>query len=233
MRANGRIRRGLPKLPHEAWFCTSHRPHTVGPQSDTLVVMEYGTSTALIVVDVQNDFADPSGSLSVPGGESVIPFINDQVRAATDAGAQIVYTQDWHPASTPHFEKDGGIWPVHCVGSTHGAEFHPDLDVRDNSIRIKKGVGGEDGYSAFNIRDPESGVESATGLADQLRELKTNEVAVLGLALDYCVKETALDAVAEGFETVVLVDGTSAVNLSPGDGSRAVAQLVESGVSVE
>jgi nicotinamidase/pyrazinamidase len=163
----------------------------------------------------------------------VIPFINDQVRAAADAGAQIVYTQDWHPASTPHFDKDGGIWPVHCVGDTPGAEFHPGLDVVDGTIRIKKGVGGEDGYSAFNIRDPESGVESATGLADQLRELDVHKVVVLGLALDYCVKETALDAVAEGFETVVLADGTSAVNLSPGDGSRAVARLAAAGALVE
>jgi nicotinamidase/pyrazinamidase len=195
--------------------------------------MDYDTQTALIVVDVQNDFASPSGSLSVPGGESVIPFINDQVRAAADGGAQIVYTQDWHPASTPHFEKDGGIWPVHCVGDTPGAELHSDLDVVDDAIRIKKGVGGEDGYSAFNIRDPESGVESATGLADQLRELRVHKVVVLGLALDYCVKETALDAVTEGFETVVLADGTSAVNLSPGDGSRAVANLVAAGASVE
>jgi nicotinamidase/pyrazinamidase len=163
----------------------------------------------------------------------VIPFINDQLRAATGAGAQIVYTQDWHPASTPHFEKDGGIWAVHCVGGTPGAEFHPDLDVVDDALMIKKGVGGEDGYSAFNIRDPESGVEATTGLADRLRELNVAKVGVLGLALDYCVKETALDAVAEGLETLVLADGTSAVNLSPGDGSRAVAQLVEAGVSVE
>jgi len=195
--------------------------------------MAYDALTALIVVDVQNDFASPSGSLSVRGGESVIPFINDQVRAAADAGAQIVYTQDWHPASTPHFEKDGGIWPVHCVGDTPGAEFHPDLDVVDGTIRIRKGVGGEDGYSAFNIRDPESGVESATGLADQLRGLDVHKVVVLGLALDYCVKETALDAVAEGFETVVLADGTCAVNLSPGDGSRAVARLAAAGALVE
>ena len=205
----------------------------VGTQSDTLVGMDYDATTALIVVDVQNDFASPSGSLSVPGGESVIPFINDQLRAATGAGAQIVYTQDWHPASTPHFEKDGGIWPVHCVGGTPGAEFHPDLVVVDDALMIKKGVVGEDGYSAFNIRDPESGVEATTGLADRLRELNVAKVGVLGLALDYCVKETALDAVAGGFETLVLADGTNAVNLSPGDGSRAVAQLVEAGVSVE
>jgi nicotinamidase/pyrazinamidase len=195
--------------------------------------MDYGPSTALIVVDVQNDFASPEGNLPVPGGESVIPYINDQIADALRAGAVVVYTQDWHPETTPHFEKDGGIWPVHCVAGTAGAEFHPDLDVVDEAVVIKKGVGGEDGYSAFNIRDPESGQVSATGLADQLRGRGVNGIAVLGLALDYCVKETAIDSVTDGFETTLLADGTSAVNLRPGDGSRAVADIAMSGATVE
>jgi nicotinamidase/pyrazinamidase len=195
--------------------------------------MDYRPSTALIVVDVQNDFASPEGNLPVPGGESVIPFINDQIADALRAGAVVVYTQDWHPETTPHFEKDGGIWPVHCVAGTAGAEFHPDLDVVDEAVVIKKGVGGEDGYSAFNIRDPESGQVSATGLAGQLRGRGVNGIAVLGLALDYCVKETAIDSVTDGFETTLLADGTSAVNLRPGDGSRAVAEIAMSGATVE
>jgi nicotinamidase/pyrazinamidase len=195
--------------------------------------MDYRPSTALIVVDVQNDFASPEGNLPVPGGESVIPFINDQIADALRAGAVVVYTQDWHPETTPHFEKDGGIWPVHCVAGTTGAEFHPDLDVVDEAVVVKKGVGGEDGYSAFNIRDPESGQVSATGLADQLRGRGVNGIAVLGLALDYCVKETAIDSVTDGFETTLLADGTSAVNLRPGDGSRAVADIAVSGATVE
>ncbi|MGF1618541.1 MAG: isochorismatase family protein [Acidimicrobiia bacterium] len=195
--------------------------------------MDYGPSIALIVVDVQNDFADPEGNLPVPGGESVIPFINHQIAQARQAGALVVYTQDWHPESTPHFEKDGGIWPVHCVNGTKGAEFHPDLDLAGEAIFIKKGAGGEDGYSAFNIRDPESGEVSSTGLADQLRGRGVTANAVLGLALDYCVKETAKDSVAEGFETSLLADGTSAVNLRSGDGTRAVAAIFLAGVSVE
>lgn len=195
--------------------------------------MDYGPSTALIVVDVQNDFASPEGNLPVPGGETVIPFINDQIADALRAGAVVVYTQDWHPETTPHFEKDGGVWPVHCVAGTTGAEFHPDLDVVDEAVVIKKGVGGEDGYSAFNIRDPESGQVSATGLADQLRGRGVNGIAVLGLALDYCVKETAIDSVTDGFETTLLADGTSAVNLRLGDGSRAVADIAMSGATVE
>ncbi len=195
--------------------------------------MDYGPSIALIVVDVQIDFASPDGNLNVPGGESVIPFTNDQIAKASQAGAVIVYTQDWHPGSTPHFAKDGGLWPVHCVAGTPGAEFHPDLDLVDESIFIKKGVGGEDGYSAFNIRDPESGQVSSTGLADQLRGRGVTANAVLGLALDYCVKETAIDSVAEGFKTILLADGTSAVNLRPGDGARAIAGVSLAGIAVE
>lgn len=192
--------------------------------------MEYNASTALIVVDVQNDFADPEGSLYVPGGEGVIGFINEEIAAARSGGAIVVYTQDWHPGSTPHFQKDGGIWPVHCVGGTRGAAFHPDLDVARDAIFIRKGVGGEDGYSAFGVRDAVSGELSSTGLADQLEEIRN--VVVVGLALDYCVKETALDSVNAGFETTLLADGTRPVNLAVGDGARAVAAMVTGGVSV-
>ncbi|REK22693.1 MAG: isochorismatase family protein [Actinobacteria bacterium] len=195
--------------------------------------MEYNDATALIVVDVQNDFASPRGSLYVPGGDEVIPFINAEIDRARRSGAHVVYTQDWHPDSTPHFEKDGGIWPVHCVAGTEGAEFHPDLRVIDDSLRIKKGVGGEDGYSGFHIRDPETGEVSSTGLSDRLREKGVETVVVLGLALDYCVKETAVDSSSEGFETTLLADGTSAVNLSAGDGARAVASMSDAGVTIE
>lgn len=195
--------------------------------------MDYGPSIALIVVDMQNDFASPSGSLAVPMGESVIAFINDQIASASEAGAVVVYTQDWHPESTPHFKKDGGIWPAHCVGGTAGAEFHPELDMVDEAIVIKKGVGGEDGYSAFNIRDAQSGEVFPTGLANQLRDRGVTGTAVLGLALDYCVKETVIDSVAEGFETILLADGTGAVNLRSGDGARAVADIAKSGATVE
>lgn len=191
--------------------------------------MSYNSSTALIVVDVQNDFADQGGSLYVPGGEEAIPFINEQIEMAADAGATIVYTQDWHPPDTPHFSKDGGIWPVHCVEGTRGAEFHPDLDVREDALFIKKGTRGEDGYSAFSLRDPVTGEISSTGLSGRLEGI--SRIVVVGLALDYCVKETALDG-ARHFDTVVLADGTRAVGLRPGDGPRAVAELVSAGVVV-
>ncbi|MEX1287784.1 MAG: isochorismatase family protein [Acidimicrobiia bacterium] len=194
--------------------------------------MTYDATTALIVVDVQNDFADPDGSLFVTDAPAAIPFINDQAHAAAEAGATVVYTQDWHPPHTPHFETDGGPWPVHCVADSWGARLHPDLDVVDEAVDLRKGTGGEDGYSAFSLRDPETGEETPTGLADQLRDRDIERVVVAGLALDYCVKETALDAARLGFDTTLLADGTRPVNLEPGDGARAVAELVEAGVEV-
>jgi nicotinamidase/pyrazinamidase len=192
--------------------------------------VEYGPTTALVVVDVQNDFADPDGSLYVAGGEGVVTHVNEEVEAARAAGRPIVYTQDWHPASTPHFEKDGGIWPVHCVGDTWGAEFHPDLVVAGDTVR--KGTGGEDGYSGFSMRDPVTGEESSTGLEARLRAAGVERVVVVGLATDYCVKATALDAVRLGFATTVLPEAVAAVDLQPGDGTRALDEMGAAGVEL-
>ena len=121
----------------------------------------YDSTTALLVVDLQNDFADPAGGLYVKGGEEVVRPVGVEVGAAQNAGAAVVYTQDWHPATTPHFEKDGGVWPVHCVHDTWGAELHPDLLVQGPVVR--KGTSGEDGYSAFSVRDPLSGAAAGHG----------------------------------------------------------------------
>lgn len=188
----------------------------------------YDERTALIVVDVQNDFADRNGSLYVSGGEEVVLAANREVERAQRADATVVYTQDWHPESTPHFAKDGGVWPVHCVGDTWGAQLHPDLVV-DGPV-VRKGVGGEDGYSGFGVRDPQTGEETPTGLEELLRERGVEKVVVVGLALDYCVKETALDAARLGFDTVVPLDVTRPVDLEPGDGDRAVADVQQAGV---
>ncbi len=189
----------------------------------------YDGETALVVVDVQNDFADPAGSLYVQGGEEVVPVVNEQVELAVAGGAAVLYTQDWHPPDTPHFEKDGGIWPVHCVGGSWGSDFHPTLRVVDDARTIRKGTGGEDGYSGFSVRDPESGSEAETGLEERLRHRGVERVGIVGLATDYCVKETALDAVLKGFDTTVLVRGVRAVDLQPGDGERALEAVRESG----
>ena len=188
---------------------------------------QYDPQTALIVVDVQNDFADPGGGLYVRQGEQVVPVVNREVEQAAGAGATVVYTQDWHPESTPHFEKDGGIWPVHCVQGTWGAEFHPQLHVEGEVVR--KGSGGEDGYSGFAVRDPESGEEEATELEGLLRDRGVRKVVVVGLATDYCVKETAIDAAEKGFEVTVLASAVRAVDLEPGDGQRALEDVQRAG----
>jgi nicotinamidase/pyrazinamidase len=194
-------------------------------------VQAFDPTTALVVVDVQNDFADPGGSLSVPGGDRIVAAVDDLVGRAEAAGAVIVYTQDWHPESTPHFAKDGGIWPVHCVRGTWGAELHPDLTVRGPVVR--KGTNGEDGYSGFSMRDLVTGDSIPTELDGLLRGRDVRRVVVCGLATDYCVKATALDAVRLGYETSVPVDAIAAVDLQPGDGERAMTEMADAGVSQE
>src|SRR5438552_5725900 len=183
----------------------------------------YDPKTALIVVDVQNDFADPKGSLFVQGAADILPLVNSEARLATEAGAFVVYTQDWHPESTPHFAKDGGIWPVHCVGGTWGAAFHPVLSVVGPSAR--KGTNGEDGYSGFTMKDPVSGESTPTALDALLRERGIEKTVVVGLATDYCVSSTAIDAANLGFETEVLQDAIAAVNLKPGDDAGAIGAM--------
>ena len=186
--------------------------------------------TALVVVDVQNDFADPSGSLAVAGGEAIVPRVNDAIAQAVEAGALVVATQDWHPEVTPHFAKDGGVWPVHCVRGTWGAELHPALALPTDVPRVRKGTNGEDGYSGFTVRDPRTGEETATELEARLREREIERVVVCGLATDYCVKATALDGARLGFEVEILADGIAAVDLSPDDGERALAEMADAGV---
>jgi nicotinamidase/pyrazinamidase len=195
-------------------------------------VQRYSPTTALIVVDVQNDFADPAGSLSVKGGHAIIPTVNSEIAMASSAGALVVATQDWHPESTPHFAKDGGIWPVHCVGDTWGAELHPDLAMPDDAPRIHKGANGEDGYSGFTMRDPTSGEEIPTELDGLLHERGVSDVVVVGLATDYCVSATALDAVRLGYTTGTLTDAIATVDLQPGDGDRALQAMRDAGVAM-
>lgn len=193
-------------------------------------VPHYDPTTALLVIDVQNDFADPSGSLYVRGGEAVVAFVNGQIEAALAAGAPVFYTQDWHPPSTPHFAKDGGIWPVHCVAETWGAQLHPDLLVKGTVVR--KGTHGEDGYSGFSMRDPSSGEMVVTEMEALLHGAGVEALVIAGLATDYCVLATALDARSRDYPTSVLAAGIRAVDLSRGDGDRAVGQMRHAGVDV-
>ena len=176
---------------------------------------------ALIVVDVQNDFC-PGGALAVAHGDEVVAPLNELINDFLERGEPVFKSRDWHPPETKHFQKYGGTWPVHCVQNTKGAEFHPDL-VDDIHIRIiSKGLGDEDCYSAFD----------GTDLGLQLRRLGVNEVWIGGLATDYCVKNTVLDAVKEGFTVKALENAMRPVEVNPGDGARALEEMRAAGASV-
>ena len=173
---------------------------------------------ALIVVDVQNDFC-PGGALAVPDGDAVIAPIN---RMASEASF-VVATRDWHPGDHGSFAAQGGPWPVHCVQDTPGAELHGGIDRSQIDVFVDKGqVADLEGYSGFE----------GTELERLLREHDVDTVDVAGLALDYCVKATALDALRAGFNVTVHRGATRAVEVSPGDGERAVAELRAAGVEV-
>ena len=204
------------------------------PQSGAWAVEDsetrYGPQVALVVVDLQNDFADPAGSLPVRGGAEIVPSVNAEIQRALAAGAEVAYTQDWHPAHTPHFAQDGGIWPVHCLHDSWGAELHPDLSIKGPIVR--KGTHGEDGYSGFSMRNPSGGLPVATGLDAELARAGVERLVICGLATDYCVKATAVDGGRLGYETAVLLDAIRAVDLEPGDGDRALAEMAEAGVTL-
>jgi nicotinamidase/pyrazinamidase len=176
---------------------------------------------ALIIVDYQNDFARPDGALSVPAGEEVAGHINEL--AASGDFELVVATRDWHPPEHGSFTAQGGIWPVHCVQGTDGAELHPALDTGPVDVLLDKGQDpGTEGYSAFD----------ATGLAETLRARGIDALTVVGLATDYCVKNTALDALAEGFAVRVDRAGVRGVDVEPGDSERTLDELAAAGATV-
>jgi nicotinamidase/pyrazinamidase len=196
--------------------------------------------TALIVVDVQNDFC-AGGALAVPDGDAVVPIIN-RLMAVFDT---VVASLDYHPAGHGSFASshEGAavgdlvdlagveqvLWPDHCVADTFGSELHPDLENDPITTFTVKGTDPHvDSYSVFH----DNAKGSDTGLADWLRDRGIRRVVLTGLALDYCVKFSALDAVAEGFEATVIVDATRAVNLSAGDGDAAIEQMRDAGVHI-
>jgi len=184
--------------------------------------MKTGKKEALIVVDVQNDFC-PGGTLAVAHGDEVVPPLNKLIDDFLNRGLPVFETRDWHPAKTKHFVPYGGTWPIHCVQNTFGAEFHPDLTTDSRIKVISKGLGDKDSYSGFDETD----------LASQLRAQKVERVIVGGLATDYCVKNTVLDALKEGFEVVAVEEAMRPVDIHPGDGDRAIQEMRDAGALVE
>jgi len=174
---------------------------------------------ALILVDVQRDFCS-GGALPVPDGEKVIPVLNKYIEKFSKAGALIVATRDWHPPNHMSFKDYGGIWPSHCIQGTLGAEFHPDLKLpREVRIVSKATSADKEAYSGFD----------GTNLERELKDAGIKRVFVGGLATDYCVKSTVLDALRLGFETILLVDAIKGVDAKPGDSERAIEEMVRNG----
>ena len=175
--------------------------------------------TALIVVDVQLDFC-PGGSLAVRYGDQVVPRLNKIIRTFEDFALPVFFTRDWHPPDHTSFKSKGGPWPPHCVQGSPGARFHPKLHVpRDADVISKGDRPSKEAYSGFQ----------GTGLKAQLRKLGVDELLIGGLATDYCVKETTLDALREGFSVGVLKDCVRPVDVRPGDGARALAEMRKAG----
>ena len=176
---------------------------------------------ALIVVDVQNDFC-PGGTLAVSHGDEVVEPLNQAIDEFLERGEPVYKSRDWHPTTTKHFAAHGGDWPVHCVQDTKGAEFHPALRDDPRITVISKGLGDTNCYSAFDETD----------LLDQLHQQNVEEVVVGGLATDYCVKSTVLDALKHGFKVKALKNAMRAVDVQPGDGERAIEEMRKAGAEI-
>jgi nicotinamidase/pyrazinamidase len=183
-------------------------------------------SKALLIVDVQNDFC-PGGALAVKDGDAVVPPLNKMIEHARKNNWLVIASRDWHPPVTKHFKNYGGLWPAHCVQNTPGAEFHPDLRIQGAAI-ISKGVKADaDDYSAFDGR-----TITEKSLAEFLKERNIEELYVGGLATDYCVKASVLDALKRGFKTHFLIDACRAVNINSGDGAKAVEEMRQAGAVI-
>ena len=175
---------------------------------------------ALILVDVQNDFC-PGGALAVPEGDKVVPTLNREAERFGKAGRPVIASRDWHPPETTHFKT----WPPHCVQDQPGAQFHPELRLPSGTVVVSKGTGAtEDAYSAFQGRD-----EAGRPLVDILRQRGVRRLVVGGLATDYCVRATVLDALRQGFQVTVLENGVRGVDMQPGDSARALSDMREAG----
>jgi nicotinamidase/pyrazinamidase len=178
-----------------------------------------GKTDALIIVDVQNDFC-PGGALPVPEGDQVIPVLNDYIKIFKKANATIFATRDWHPPNHISFKAQGGPWPPHCVQNSEGAKFHPDLKLPSDTTIVSKAMDPlREAYSGFD----------GTELANTLNKQGATRVFVGGLATDYCVKNTVLDARKLGFKAVLLLDAIRGINAEPGDVAKAIDKMVKSG----
>jgi len=181
-------------------------------------------NSAFLIIDVQKDFC-PGGALAAPRGEEVVPVLNRYIRYFQERNVPILATRDWHPAKTSHFKEYGGQWPVHCVQNTPGAQFHPELQLPEKAIVFSKGMNEDsEGYSAFE------GLDSAEQrLQDFLKEISVKILYIGGLATDYCVRASVLDALKNGFEVFLLLDAVRGVDVNPGDADKALKEMFKAG----
>ncbi len=183
--------------------------------------LQWSRTDALIVVDVQNDFC-PGGSLAVQSGDDVVPPLNAYIRFFTGKSLLVFATRDWHPQNHMSFKAYGGIWPPHCVQNTAGARFHPDLRLPGSTVIISKATDPQkEAYSGFQ----------GTDLSSRLQQAGVRRVFVGGLATDYCVLQTVLDAIQAGFSAVVLMDAIRGVNVDPKDSDRAMDRMFAAGAA--
>lgn len=181
---------------------------------------------ALLIVDLQNDFC-PRGSLAVAGGDTIIPALNTYAKIFSQKNLPIFVSRDWHPKKTKHFKAYGGTWPPHCVQGTKGAQFHPKFRLPKHTIILSKGMDPEqEGYSAFDAVD-----SSGQPLFNLLKIFGVQELYIGGLATDYCVKTTAIDALKQGFSVWFLSDAMKGVDLTPGDSARAIKEMLDCGAT--
>jgi len=184
-------------------------------------------NVALLIVDVQVDFC-PGGSLAVPEGDTIIPVLNRYIEIFRARGLPVFASRDWHPAMTRHFRQFGGLWPTHCVQGTEGARFHPLLRLPAEATVVSKGMEPEkDDYSALLAV-----TDQGTPLPDLLDELGTERIYIGGLATDYCIRESALDGVKQGFSVTILTDAVKGVDLKPGDSARALKEIAKAGAEL-
>ena len=197
---------------------------SIGEMGDIINMSLSKLKRALLVVDIQNDFC-PGGTLGIHGGHEIIPILNEYIKFFEKENLPIFVTRDWHPKVTKHFKQFGGVWPEHCVEGSPGAQFHPDLKFPKTTFVMSKGMDPEkDSYSAFHASDL-----SGMTLANLLKSLGIAEIYISGLATDYCVKYSALDALKDGLIVFILADAIAGVNLQPEDSNIALEEMVNCG----
>lgn len=180
------------------------------------------TNSALVVVDIQNDFL-PGGALEVPNSDTIISVINEYIKFFEDKKLPVVYTRDWHPEDHISFKENGGIWPKHCVQNTKGAEFYPNLHIVKNPIIISKAFEKDfEAYSGFQ----------GTDLHSKLQEMHINTLFVCGVATDYCVLNTVLDALKLGYKVFLLIDAIRGVDINSSDSEEAIKKMINNGAEL-